>query len=163
MKFVPYTEYPEEEYLEMFEMYYSELRNYMSYERPYSREETIENYLRNPALKCFYIEDDETQIGLIILQTVERFIGEKPGTYPPAEYISEFYILPEFRREGKGREAVKLLTGRCKKDIFLYILKRNVPAKRFWSQSFEDCGWKQITRPEIHGELGCEINVYARK
>lgn len=82
---------------------------------------------------------------------------------PDALYISEFYIIPEVRRNGTGTAAVSALTKDWDGDVFLYILADNFAAKAFWNAVKKNNEWEEISRSEIKKEPGCFLKVYRTK
>ena len=58
-------------------------------------------------------------------------------------YLRQFYIDRNFRRQGKGRAALKLLLEELKTDkIDIEVLSWNGPAVKFW----ESCGFVERSR-----------------
>ena len=108
------------------------------------------------AFRARFIMEDRTAQGFAITEVVPFSL------FPDALYIAEFYIVPEARRRGIGLEAVKGITERWDKDIFLYVLDRNTKAKLFWTYVENELNWKRIKRPEIRDENGCEKRVYQK-
>lgn len=78
-------------------------------------------------------------------------------------YIAEFYIIPEARTCGVGMAAVNAVVSGWHRDVFLYILKKNITARAFWDAVEDRFEWKQISRPEIRKESGCFLRVYRTK
>ena len=56
-----------------------------------------------------------------------------PGNF----HIEEFYIAKEFRGQGYGKEAVKLIFEMYGTEGSLCILERNIPAIKFWTKMFK--------------------------
>lgn len=104
-----------------------------------------------------FIREGRTVQGFVITEEVKFSI------YKDILYIEEFYIEPEARRKGIGREAVRALMEHWKGDVFLYVLHGNFEASAFWTAIEREFGWKRIQRPEIRKEEGCELRVYETK
>ena len=101
-----------------------------------------------------FIMDERTIQGFVVTEPVLFMIFED------ALYIEEIYIVPEARRKGIGVEAVRKVMEKWNKDVFLYILDDNNPAKMFWNAVAVELGWKTINRTEFRQEEGCELRVY---
>ena len=104
---------------------------------------------------AFFSMEDRTIQGFVITEEVCYKL------YSDLLYIAEFYIVPEARRQGVGLAAVRAITGKWHGDVFLYILNHNFAAKGFWGAVERELGWKQIDRPEIRREKGCELYIYS--
>ncbi len=101
-----------------------------------------------------FLMENRTAQGFAMTQRVHF------NLFPDALYIAEFYVVPEARRKHLGTDAVRALTRDWSGDVFLYILDKNTPARIFWTDVEAELGWRQIQRPEIHQEPGCELRVY---
>ena len=101
-----------------------------------------------------FIIEDRTIQGFVVTEEIDYKI------YRNLLYIGEFYIAPEARRCGVGKEAVRKLLRNWDGDVFFYILNRNFEAKAFWGSIEQEFGWKRIERPEIRQEDGCELRVF---
>lgn len=96
-------------------------------------------------------------------RTIQGFVLSEMrvfNVFPAALYIAELYIVPEARKRGIGREAVKCVVNRWNGDIYLYVLKGNFAASAFWLDVEHEMGWKRIERPEIDREANCELRIY---
>lgn len=79
--------------------------------------------------KSYLVMLDNKPIGLVIL-------GSWPNAFSRHDtYIQEFFILPEYQRNGYGTQVVEWIvnSGPVDDDISLYILPKNEPAKTFWT------------------------------
>ena len=101
-----------------------------------------------------FIMEDRTIQGFIISEDIKFTV------YKDVKYIAEFYVAPEVRRRGVGKEAVKALLEHWDGDVFLYVLHENFEGRAFWSAVEQELGWRRIDRPEIRQEEGCELRVY---
>ena len=104
-----------------------------------------------------FIREGRTVQGFVISEEVKFSI------YKDILYIEEFYIEPDARRKGIGREAVRALLEHWDGDVFLYVLHGNFAASAFWAEIEQEFGWKRIQRPEIRKEEGCELRVFEIK
>lgn len=103
---------------------------------------------------CDLIVEDRTIQGFALVET--RFFN----VFPAALYIGEFYVVPEARKRGIGKETVKRITAGWNGDIYLYILHGNFVGRAFWLDIEHEYGWRRIQRPEIPEEENCELRVY---
>jgi len=104
-----------------------------------------------------FIVEDRTIQGFVISEEVSFVV------YDDAMYIEEFYVVPEARKQGVGKQAVKRLLENWNGDVFLYILHGNFEARAFWGAVEQELGWRRIERPEIRQEEGCELRVFAMR
>lgn len=135
-------------YLQMAENYVHDLQAF-SPDLRWSREAWL-----NDLSGTFLIRSRTDVIGLVVLEIVNFF------EQPEALYFSEFYLRPEFRRQGYGREAVSAILDQWDRDLFLYVLKGNQTAAQFWNTMAKENHWKKIERPEIRQERDCELRIY---
>lgn len=55
----------------------------------------------------------------------------------PVDYcIEEFYVIPEYRRQGIGRIVFDEILDKYGQKGSLYILDKNIPAQKFWDKMF---------------------------
>lgn len=101
-----------------------------------------------------FIMEDRTIQGFVISEEI------KFALYSDIKYIAEFYVVPDARRRGIGKEAVRELLRDWDGDVFLYVLHGNFEASAFWMDIEQEFGWKRIKRPEIREERGCELRVF---
>lgn len=101
-----------------------------------------------------FIMEDRTVQGFVVTRQVPF------NVFPDCLYIAEFYVVPEARKRGVGKEAVKAMMNYWAGDVFLYILSGNFAARAFWMAVEKELGWKRIQRPEIPEEPGCELRVF---
>lgn len=59
-------------------------------------------------------------------------------------YINEFYIVPEHRNKGYGKELFKYIAG-DKKRICFYVLVKNTKAQNFWEHILKELNWKNVS------------------
>ena len=108
-------------------------------------------------------------------------VGVNPNSYGASDiYIQEFFVAPEYRGQGIGREAVYKIIDCYKKDrlynVSLCILENNYPAKSFWDNVFPKNKWddliktKELLPPENLNETDgrkhkskVEFHYYSRK
>lgn len=111
-------------------------------------EESIELFLSEDDLKAFFIIYKRQIIGFILIQS---------GIYSPMKdvdyYISEFFILAQYRKNRLGLNSLKILFNNYPGTYLSGQLSNNQPALRFWNsvyktlkintdnyiQSLEDC------------------------
>lgn len=127
-----------EEYVilrELWREYVTALSEYKEFE------ETAENIAKEEVRPQTYRDDymiflKNTPVGFLIT-----------GTYPNAFskgdiYIQEIFIKKEYRRKGIGKKVIEKRLKRTKKDISLYVLKNNEPAKAFWINVMRELGYE---------------------
>jgi len=143
----------------LYKAYADELAQYSSRLRkePVTEKLIDELYFNDPLLNKYFIEADGETIGFIILQYVDVVFG----VVKPIWYVVEFYILPEHRRKGYGEATVKSFLEFYKKDFFYYVLKENIPAKRFWGNITKTFHLKEVYRPDVVREDEEELETYA--
>ena len=143
----------------LYKAYSDELAQYSVRlrEEPMTEKLIDELYFNDPLLNKYFIEADGKTIGFIILQYVDVVFG----VTKPIWYIVEFYILPEHRRMGYGAVTIKFFLGFYKKDFFYYVLKENIPAKRFWEGITKTFNLKEVYRPDVVREDDEEIETHA--
>lgn len=122
--------------------YFYELSNYFD---PEDDEFTYNEYYKNvtaefPRPVNMYMIEDEIKgenrtVGFVLLQDIPaaRFM------HPDFLYIVDFYIYPEYRKCGYGKQAFNCVLMMTNKPVVLDILHRNDPAKNFWNKCFDDC------------------------
>ena len=101
-----------------------------------------------------FIERDGEKCGFVCKEEVD-FEGKDSLLY-----IGEFYIAPEYRNMGIGKEAVKTVLEAWRGDIFFYILDGNLDGEAFWNSVGNELGWKCTDRPEVRREPGCQLRIY---
>ncbi|RLA39919.1 MAG: hypothetical protein DRR06_18315 [Gammaproteobacteria bacterium] len=84
-------------------------------------------YWREEGRYPYFIYRDSEIVGFILIRTVFRDEGS-------FLQVSEFYILPEYRRAGVGIEAVSLLWQKLPGFWELHVLGNNSSAKVFWTK-----------------------------
>lgn len=81
-------------------------------------------------LKCFEtipIAEAGEQIGLLCVARMEWW-----------HYIDCLYLMPEYRRKGKGKRAVlNFYENNREKEIRLHIIHENKAAQQFWRSIFD--------------------------
>ena len=66
-------------------------------------------------------------------------IGINDNKHPMSDYyIGEYYIKPEFRRNGYGKTAISCFIKEHPGAYCLFIFKENLFAQNFWKQVFND-------------------------
>lgn len=98
--------------------------------------------------ELLWIVADDERAGLMQVRTDERWLDP---TQEVAQ-ISEFYVLPAFRRRGVGSAAVEALLeehrGRGTVEVQADILRDNAPARAFWARlGFETMMYLTARRP----------------
>lgn len=158
MKFVD-ASYNRELFHHLYKAYSDELAQYSSSlkKAPMTEKLIDELYFYDDLLFKYFIETDSQTIGFIILQYVDVVFG----VTKPIWYIVEFYIVPEYRRKGYGKAAFKFFLEFYKKDFFYYVLKENIPAKRFWGNITKTFDLKEVYRPDVTREEDKEIEAHS--
>lgn len=108
-------------------------------------------YLSDASLSKMFIVNNGNIVGFIILQ----YVDESYGIVYPKWYIVEFYISPEYRRQGLGLETVKYFCTTRSNHFFIYILERNAIAKHFWNKVASELHLEKIQGGEYE-EITCE-------
>ncbi len=130
---------------EMYVNYLKELSPYSSALKNLDIEHTAVNEvnraLNDDSTDCIMICCEEEILGF-------AFVGQSPNSYCIDDiYIQEFYIKPKFRHIGLGEAAVgriaKLYDG---KDISLFVLEENFPARCFWRVTMIGLGYTDLAR-----------------
>lgn len=131
----------------LYKAYSDELAQYRHrlQEEPITEEFIDERYFYEVLLDKYFIEVDGETVGFIILQHV----GEQYDVKPAMWYIVEFYIAPGYRRKGYGKLAVEFFLEFYNHDFFYYVLKENVPARRFWEDITKTFSLKEVYRPDV--------------
>lgn len=124
--------------------YFYELSNYFD---PEDDVFTYNEYYKNVTsefprpVNMYMIEEEITGVnrivGFVLLQEIPaaRFI------HPDFIYIVDFYIYPEYRKCGYGKQAYNAVLMMTNKPVVLDILHRNEPAKNFWNKCFDSCSF----------------------
>lgn len=121
------------EYIKELSLYSERIRK-----EPITDEEFYEIYSNEFLLKIFIQNDSDEVVGFCL-------VGFGKNTHPRTNYyISEFYILPEFRCSGFGRSAFKKLLALFPGRYCYHVLKENKDALAFWSQMKKECGCKEL-------------------
>lgn len=91
----------------------------------------LDLFWEKEGLSAFFIKLNEKLIGLILLQS---------GKYAPPSgedyYISEFFILKKYRRNGIGKKAVGILFDMFPGKYLLGQMPNNNPAIKFWKSVY---------------------------
>lgn len=142
----------------MYKPYSDELARYCTRlaEQPMTEMLIDEQYFNDVQLFKYFIEINGETVGFIILQ----YVDESFYVVKPLWYIVEFYILPKYRRKHYGELAVKFFLDFYHKDFFYFVLKRNLPAQRFWKNITRKLKLKQVERPDILNDDD-ELDIYA--
>ncbi len=98
--------------------------------------------------ELLWIVADGERAGLMQVRTDERWLDPTQAV----AQISEFYVLPAFRRRGVGTAAVEALLeehrGRGTVEVQADILRDNGPARAFWARlGFETMMYLTARRP----------------
>ncbi len=107
--------------------------------------EEIEFFYREENTGIYFIRHGGMLVGFVVL-----------GTFPNASidgalYIQEFYVLPQFRRKGFGRAAVRIICESCKdQKVEFFVLKENPVAKRFWMKAMKCMGYTDVSDREAN-------------
>ncbi len=104
-------------------------------------------YWREKGRHPYFIFLDSEIAGFILVRTV--FTGEDSFFQ-----VSEFYILPEYRRTGIGFEAVSLLWQKFPGLWGLQVLGNNKTARVFWSKCCNALAKGGVEVDEVTAENG---------
>lgn len=95
------------------------------------------DYFDIPDMDYFLIKEKNIIIGFAL-------IGYRSNCKIGVDkYISEFYIIPQYRRKYCGEKAIKEILKDTNSAI-LAILKKNTVAEKFWTKIFENWRLKEI-------------------
>ena len=144
-------------FLSMYKSYFNELQIYQ--ELPELKKEDIDGMLSNVELDIYIISENNINIGFILLG-----FGENKHILSDW-YLAEFYIRPDYRRNGFGTKALMDLTKKEPGKYCLYIIKTNLPAKRFWDHAFREAGYCDNTSDfdQSIAPDGLEFRFYSPK
>lgn len=134
-----------EVYFEMYKDYTETLGKYNPEIATHLHRYFADSYLKQAyggGLTVHLIELDNGEIiGFTIIgnSSVEGYV-------PPDTdwFIHEFYIKPEYRRNGYGIEAVKTFQKTHTGKVGYFILRKNTPALSFWEKAESVLGWKRL-------------------
>lgn len=145
----------------LYKTYSDELAQYsLRLRKQPMTEELIDKlYFNDVLLDKYFIEVNCETVGFIILQYVDARYDVMPAMW----YIVEFYIAPGYRRMGYGPAAVKFFLECYKRDFFYYVLKENIPAKRFWGNITKTFSLKEVYRPDVVRDDDEELETHAFK
>ena len=107
--------------------------------------EEVETIYKEKNTEIYFIRHGGMLVGFIVL-----------GLFPNASvedalYIQEFCILPQFRRKGFGRAAVRLICEVCRdRKLEFFILKENPGAIDFWIKVMKRMGYTDVTCREAN-------------
>ena len=148
-----------ERFTKMYHEYLKELSLYSKSVIDMPDDWIIEHYFNESRLQKRWILLGGMKIGFIILQYVDKSCGIDP----PLWYIVEFYIIPKYRNQGHGTKAVSYFLKIYPGDFFYYVLKRNTPAKVFWTHITRNFNLKEISRSDVvDADLELETHVFQR-
>lgn len=88
----------------------------------------FEEYFIDKTRKAIFIINDENIVGFVLLNKYSYLDGT------PDNVISEFLILPKFRKKHLAREAVKLLFEQYSGSWEIKYNNQNIPASQLWIQ-----------------------------
>lgn len=149
-------------FLAMYRNYIQALTQYSDYlaSHPQTDDDIRENYLEDDLLQSYFVCAGDQNVGFIILQ----YIDEKYEVNPPMWYIVEFYIAPEYRGRGYGTKAVERFLHEFSGGFFYYILRKNMPAKEFWSAVTARFHLREVERLDIScGDISeLELHCFER-
>jgi predicted acetyltransferase len=66
--------------------------------------------------------------------------------------LAEFYIVPEARRRGIGRDAANVVLSAHRGTWELRVMCRNTPAQKFWPSAIEAAQAREIERVDKDGD-----------
>lgn len=133
------SEKQRQSFREIYAAYLSALAKYTDFDETF--EAIIDRVMQECAWhghKSYLVTLDGKPIGLTIL-------GNWPNAFSRHDtYIQEFFILPEYQRNGYGTQVMEWIvnSGPVDGDISLYILPKNEPAKMFWSMALGGLGYR---------------------
>ena len=139
-----------------YDAFFAALREYMvemdrfdpsAAESPFKVDLYIEAMLEDMEGRDFlWILDDGARAGMAIVRTLPDF----PDDRRTVATISEFSVLPAFRRRGIGAAAVQAILddhrARGTYEVEAGILRDNLPAQAFWERMGFDLRFYQTAR-----------------
>lgn len=126
--------------LDLYKLYCEELNQYDDQFYPEGQDEVVfHDYEETDGVTITNIDKDGKHIGFLIT-------FEKPELKHEL-YICEAYVLPEFRKHGYMREAVKEAI-RGDYNMIRFMVFRDNPAIDFWEKMMQEAGYRRIARQE---------------
>lgn len=87
----------------------------------------VRDYFNDPKSQIFSIKVDDEYAGFVMVK--------QPDFLPDVDwFLSEFYIISKFQREGVGQAAAVEIFNRLKGEWALGVLPENVLAYAFWQK-----------------------------
>ena len=83
-------------------------------------------YWREEGRYPYYIQQESKIAGFVLVRTV----FDEGGIF---YQVSDFYVKPEFQRQGLGEKAVSLLWEKYPGAWELHVHRKNLGAKHFWN------------------------------
>lgn len=124
--------------LELYKDYCEELNQYDDKFYPEGQDERVfSDYEETEGVNISKIDKGGKHIGFLI--TLEKSKNEL--------FICEAYVLPEYRRHGYMREAVKDAL-RSRKCMIRFMVFRDNPALKFWEKMMQEAGYRRVARQE---------------
>jgi predicted acetyltransferase len=112
----------------------------------------LDAYWREPGRHAFLIRRGGRTVGFALIRG-------PASTGSPVHQMAEFYVEPEARRRGIGRDAVIEMWERFPGDWELQVHSRNAGAVRFWSSCVERATGGPPRVREVRGEDGRRLQL----
>ena len=123
----------------LWQEYIAALSKYKTFEENpeiIAEEEAAPHWCRDD----YIIFQKNTPVGFVIT-------GQYPNAFSKGDiYIQEFFVREEFQRKGIGKQAIEKRLSRTGKDVSMYIIQNNEPAKFFWSNTMAKLGYEDRFR-----------------
>jgi predicted acetyltransferase len=121
--------------------------------------ESVEDYIyfpeywREQGRYPYYIKQESIVVGFVLVRTV----FDEDGIF---YQVSDFYVKPEFQRQGLGEDAVSLLWKKYPGAWELYVLRKNLGARHFWNHCSDRHAVDKVEIAEVSGKdgLGYQYN-----
>lgn len=125
-------------FAELLTEYIKELHQLESNVELRDKEQLIEEYFYMPDTDLYLLlSSDNSVVGFAI-------IGHGINCHPDVDiYIEEFYIKPEYRRQGYASSFAEEIVGHVDSVCF-FELKTNTSAKALWNKVFDD--WIDLSK-----------------
>ncbi len=156
-----------EVFREMFDKYLLELYNYDKHINFDENGKPIYKYFN-----LYWEEKDRYPIGLYINNQLAGFMLLREKSQNLLE-IAEFYIAPQFRKNGNGKSFFNEILATTSKKLYFFTKKTNIIAKKFWDcvvkgqyfwngEKVEDFAWLVSKSPIISHDLSINEEYFEK-
>lgn len=104
-------------------------------------EETITDYVRDPAKAAYWIKVEGALAGFAVTEPVDLPDGA-------IEEFADFFVLKKFRRRGVALEVVRNLVVESRQRWLISVFRDDIEAARFWQSAFVRLPFRSI-RPWV--------------